>query len=608
MRLSLKSSTLSCLLLLSATLHGCDDKSTVSADAPATKMFRSLSLGLTGKEDSVLSADLPKLFYPGSGYPPYAFRILDTATPGARVEISEGILQAHPDPNFSGGITIRLDVIDSSQEPYLDSNRHPVRDVIQLTFLPVNDPPRSVKAQADTSIHFLDTLRLNLKAYFHDVDDADLRYKVVLDSGAIKFALKDTLAFFSMGKSLLPVPVRIFASDGSLNSDTLAFNLDPNGPARMGAKLPLPIQMISFAEIRPWLFMENSDRGTLALFTGDEILFLDSYGRIKEKSSRYDRFLYGPEWGFENHSLFFRKTGSPLDSMLWLTESSQGARISGFGFDPGPRGYTPISVYSPIGPGSSSDYLFLHTVSDNKTLPRSSVFRIAVYSGNAVTDGPQLAIPTDAYIQKAMLYGNKVAVFWRRAIDSYNSSELAVGFFSADGAPLAAPRILTTYLPGSQPRYRNNHRSFLDAFVCNGRLEILHCTANVLEPSGGAIGHIDQALLRTVIDADMAVILDSQPVTGVKPGSYGDLFPILWQPVSATSYRIYWANLGSAGGMSTGGSVVVDAVGNLYSNPADYAPETFAVEYRFSDGRSLQVTVGKGGIPIGEFTPGPVVP
>lgn len=105
---------------------------------------------------------------------------------------------------------------------------------------------------------------------------------------------------------------------------------------------------------------------------------------------------------------------------------------------------------------------------------------------------------------------------------------------------------------------------------------------------------------------DKPTILDSQPVTGVKPGSYGDLFPILWQPLTATSYRIYWANLGSAGGMSTGGSVVVDAVGNLYSNPVAYAPETLAVEYRFSDGRNLQVTVGKDGTPVGEFSPGPV--
>lgn len=591
--------------LMSFGWVGCMDDSDSS---PINRAPLPVTREVFGKEDSTLTVDIPRLLYPGSGYPPYALVLLDTAMPGVSMSFNGSELRVVPDADWHGSIALRIDVVDDSQDPYLDSLGNPIQNRLVLYFMPVDDPPRLLRSQGDTNIHFLDTLRLHLNQFFTEVDRQKLQYTVEAERGPLIHTLKDSLLLISLGDSLRPGTVHVWATDGTTGSVQLSFVLDANGPAQAGIRRLLPIAPISFAEIRPWVFLEGSERKTLALVREAGILFLDSRGRITHKAPGFKYPLRGPEGGFENRTLFFRKTASPLDSMVWLTFTDQGPKANGFAFDPGPRSRIPTSSYHPLGPqGDGPDWLFLHKKSDQNLQPIANEYSIARYSGGSISTGAPLAIPKATYLLKAMLYGDNVAVVWGRLLDTLRSSELSVGFFTKEGIALGAPRILTTYLPGSKAGFGNNHRTLLDILVFNGRLEILHSTANVLvQRNTGEIGFIDQALLRTVIDANLQVVLDSDPVKGVKPGSYGDLFPIHWEPLSASSYRLIWANLGSAGGISTGGAVVVDAVGNAYSEAVEYKPENFAARYRFADGRAFEVTGDDMGRAFGEFIPAPV--
>lgn len=593
--------------LMSLAWEGCLND---SGSSRVTQDPWSVTKEVYGKEDSILTVNLAQAFYPESGISPYTLMLMDTAKPNVTIRLNGSELRVVPDADWHGRVTLRVDVVDDSLHPYLDTLGNPIRNQLVLVFRSVEDPPRILKMQGDTAIHFLDTLRMDLTQYFKEVDRQKLQYTVEADSSALVHALKDSLVIFSLGDSLRPGAVKISATDGTTESVHFYFVLDANGPAPAGIRRLLPIGPMSFYEIRPGVYLEGSERKTLAMVREEGILFLDSRGRISHRMPGFKNPLRGPEGGFENKTLFFRKSAMPLDSMIWLTFTEKGPKADGFGLDPGPRGFTPVSSYHPLGPQGGSDWLFLHQVSDGSVYPRTNEYRIARFSGGSVSDGANLAIPKATYLLKAMLYGDKVAVVWGRRTDTVGSTELSVGFFSKDGTALGAPRALTTYLPGNKAGYPKNLRSLLNVFAFNGRLEILHTTANIQKEPKTLPGlwFTDQALLRTVIDANLEVVLDSHPVQGVQPGSYGELFPIHWEPLGATSYRVTWANLGSAGGMSTGGAVMVEASANTYSEAAEYDPKSFKASYRFADGRAFEVTTDGMTRAMGEFLPAPAIP
>lgn len=601
---------LSALLALAAlAFTGCQEPEgePVPPEKPVLtpKPVAARSLDFLGKEDTPLQADLSALYPADSGYPLFTLSILDTSRRWASPSLEGRALQVVPTPEFAGLFRVRLEVLDSAGQRYLDSSGVPVLVTVYVSFLPVNDPPRIVRTQADTAFHCLDTLRLNFNSLFSDVDDRVLRYTVSASQSAFSLSVVDSIGVFALGDSVGPVPVRIRAADSAGDSAAFTFRLGAGAPARTGVRYPLPLRKVGFADIRPDVQQEQSARNTLMLLSSGRFLFLDSRGRLMHRPRPYRPLIAAPEAGFTDHTLYFRVGTSPLDSMKWMAISDMGIAEGGFGFDPGPRGYVPVNAYAPVESARPPGSLWVHWQSEAYSQPPRR-FSLARQSGGSVTEGAALAIPADAHLLKALRFGNGIAVIWRRTIDTLQSSELGIGLFAEDGTAIAPTRTLTTYLPGSQPKYSTNTRALLGAMVIDGRLEILHSTANILTPTpgGGAVGAIDQALFRTVIDVSGALVLDSHAITGVAPEGYASLYPIQWQSIGTSSYRVYWAGFNYAGTYSYAGSVLVDAAANLYQNPTRNGTENLTVEYRFADGGAFRYSAGAPS-DSGEFITGP---
>lgn len=529
-------------------------------------------------EDSAAVLDLDKVAYPDSSNLPHHYEILDSG--GIPLVLDRNLLTLQPKRDFYGDLQIIVKATGSDGKGRTDS--------LRIRFFNVNDLPILVEAQTDTAIHFAAELTLPWRRHFRDPDDFWLKGAFVGDTSRITAVFSDSLVTLKGKGKFGPVPIRIVAKDAIGAGDTLAFTLNTNGPATPGIPLGLPIW--SDDDMAPNILLERSERKTMAIFTIDKIYFVDSHGALIGPTIPVPKAKPIVDFGFDRNRIFFDAVyGSQVDTMAWLQVDPSTPLLAKRAFITYPSSLqSGGNSFVPVRTSFDTRVLFTHRSTKYDSGKAYGVYSIAAAtSGGAFQELCVLPVPRAATIRKVVETEAGYLVFWYLTSDGLEAMTVTAGAFSKEGNPIGVPAVLSPYTPGTVtvPGFKRCHKMLLDAFVLDGRIEVLHSTANGTEAGfGGKFS--DAYIMRTAFEKDLFTSSAPEVILPgtVKPGDYAGVYPLHLGLLGGSRYRIYWGLWADVSDNPTIGAVTVDAASKTYSEPAETPPGKTVMDFQFADG------------------------